>query len=68
VTVRDLDCLRLSIEIKPGADAAAVTARLAADMRNSFEVTPELVVLDAGSLAKEFESGVKAPRFVDRRS
>jgi len=68
VTVRDLDCLRLSIEIKPGADAAAVAARLAADMRNSFEVTPELVVLDGGSLAKEFESGVKAPRFVDRRS
>jgi phenylacetate-CoA ligase len=68
VTVRDLDGLRLSIEIKPGADAEAVAARLAEDMRNSFEVTPELVVLDRGSLAKEFESGVKAPRFVDRRS
>jgi phenylacetate-CoA ligase len=67
VTLRDLDCLRLSIEIRPGADPAAVAAGLAADLRNSFEVTPELVVLDAGTLAQEFESGVKAPRFVDRR-
>jgi hypothetical protein len=44
-----------------------VAARLADDMRKRFEVTPELVVLDAGTLAKEFESGVKAPRFTDRR-
>jgi hypothetical protein len=30
-------------------------------------VTPEIVVLDAGFLAKEFEANVKAPRFVDMR-
>jgi phenylacetate-CoA ligase len=68
LTVRDLDCLRVSIEVRPGADPAAVAATLADDMRNAFEVTPEVVVLDAGTLAKEFESGVKAPRFVDKRS
>ncbi|MEJ0071817.1 MAG: hypothetical protein WDO24_27330 [Pseudomonadota bacterium] len=68
LTVRDLDCLRLSIEVKPGADAATVAARLASDMRNQLEVTPDIAVLDSGTLAKEFESGVKAPRFLDRRA
>jgi phenylacetate-CoA ligase len=68
LTVRDLDCLRLSIEVKPGADTGGVAAQLAATMRDRLEVTPEVVVLDSGTLAKEFESGVKAPRFVDRRS
>jgi hypothetical protein len=32
-----------------------------------FEVTPMVVVLGAGTLAREFESSVKAPRFVDAR-
>ncbi len=68
VTVRDLDCLRVSIEVRPGADASHVAATLATDMHNAFEVTPDVVVLDAGTLAKEFESGVKAPRFVDKRT
>jgi phenylacetate-CoA ligase len=67
VAVRDLDCLRVSIEVAPGGDAQAVAAALAETWRNTFEVTPEVVVLARGTLAKEFESGVKAPRFVDRR-
>jgi hypothetical protein len=28
---------------------------------------PQVVVLEAGTLAKEFEANVKAARFVDRR-
>ena len=33
----------------------------------TFEVTPEIVILERGTLAKEFESSIKAPRFVDKR-
>ena len=61
------DLLRLSIEVARDADASAVAGRVAAGVRGAFEVTPEVAVLDAGTLAREFESSVKAPRFVDRR-
>ncbi|MDP6342867.1 MAG: AMP-binding protein [Alphaproteobacteria bacterium] len=63
----DLDQLRLSIEVARGADGAALTAALAAGIKRSFEVSPEVVVLERGTLAREFESSIKAPRFVDRR-
>jgi phenylacetate-CoA ligase len=63
----DLDALRLSIEIGKGADADAVTAAVADATKATFEVTPEVVVLEPGTLAKEFESSIKAPRFADRR-
>jgi len=35
--------------------------------RQTFEVRPVVSVLALGTLAKEFESSVKAPRFVDKR-
>lgn len=63
----DLDILRVSIEVGEGADADAVAARLGAATKATFEVTPEVVVLERGTLAREFEASVKAPRFVDRR-
>ena len=46
---------------------AAVAASLAAVHKQTFEVTPRIVVLETGTLAREFESSVKTPRFVDRR-
>ncbi|MCE2481826.1 MAG: AMP-binding protein [Alphaproteobacteria bacterium] len=61
------DLLRLSIEVARDADAGAVAARVATGVGGAFEVTPEVAVLEAGTLAREFESSVKAPRFVDRR-
>jgi phenylacetate-CoA ligase len=63
-----LDVLRLSIEVRRGADAAAVAAAVAAEVKERFELAPEVVVLETGTLAKEFEANVKAARFVDRRS
>ena len=33
----------------------------------TIELNPEVVVAEPGTLAKEFESAIKAPRFVDRR-
>ena len=36
-------------------------------MAGTFQVTPEIVLLDTGTLGTEFEASVKAARFVDRR-
>jgi phenylacetate-CoA ligase len=63
----DLDVLRVSIELRRGTDSHAVPAALAREMRERFALTPEVVVLETGTLAREFEANVKAPRFVDRR-
>jgi phenylacetate-CoA ligase len=67
VSARDLDVLRLSIEVKRDAAAAGVSDGLSSAVRDTFGLTPEVVVLDAGTLAREFEASVKTPRFVDRR-
>jgi len=63
----DNDCLRLSIEVRRGADAEAVSATIAREMRERFQLVPEVLVLETGTLAREFEANVKAARFVDRR-
>ena len=62
----DLDMLKLSVELRREA-APSAAAALQATVRDTFGLTPEVVVLDAGTLAKEFEASVKTPRFVDRR-
>lgn len=67
VATGDLDLLRVSFEPKRGADAVLLSAALLARIKKVFEVTPELVILESGTLAHEFEGAVKAPRFVDKR-
>ena len=62
------DFLRLSIEVRLGADGPGVAKALAAQLREKFELVPQVVVLETGTLAKEFEANVKAARFIDRRS
>jgi phenylacetate-CoA ligase len=61
------DVLRLSIEVRRGADAAAICSAIAAAMKEKFELAPQVVALETGTLAKEFEANIKASRFVDRR-
>ena len=61
------DVMRVSIEVRRGANADAVARALVRGVKETFEVTPELVILETGSLAREFESSVKAPRFTDNR-
>ena len=69
VTSKDaLETLELHIEIKRGADAMAVADGVAHDIKRTFEISPELCVLELGTLAKLFESSIKAPRFVDKRT
>ena len=63
----DLDALRLSIEVAQDADADAVVTTVTGATKATFETTPEIVVLEPGTLAKEFESSIKAPRFADKR-
>jgi phenylacetate-CoA ligase len=63
----DNDVLRLSIEIRKGIDPAAFCAKLSSKVKETFELGPQVVVLETGTLAKEFEANVKAARFVDRR-
>ena len=62
-----LDVLRLLVEPRKGTDADDLERRISADIRKSFEVTPEIVFLDPGTIGREFEASIKAARFVDRR-
>jgi phenylacetate-CoA ligase len=62
------DILRVAIEVKRGSDGAAIARALSTLIREKFELAPQIVVLETGTLAREFEANVKAARFVDRRA
>jgi phenylacetate-CoA ligase len=62
-----LDALRLSVELRRGTDQKGFAAVLGNSIKDKFELAPEVVVLESGTLAKEFEANVKALRFVDKR-
>jgi phenylacetate-CoA ligase len=61
------DLLKLSIEVRRGSDASEVSRRIELQVKERFELTPQVVLLEAGTLAREFEANVKAARFLDRR-
>ena len=61
------DFLKLSIEVRRGCDASEVSRRVQLQTKEKFELTPQVAVLETGTLAKEFEANVKAARFIDRR-
>jgi len=56
------DVLHLHVETRAGAPD-----RIADTVRKAFQVTPEVTLLPRGTIAKDFEANVKAPRFVDKR-
>jgi phenylacetate-CoA ligase len=62
-----LDFLRLCIECRKTVDQKAFVARLVIEVKEKFELQPQVVVLETGTLAREFEANIKAARFVDRR-
>src|SRR6185503_11592116 len=62
------DFLKLSIEVRRGCDAGEIMKRVEVQIKEKFELTPQVAILETGTLAKEFEANVKAARFVDRRS
>ncbi len=56
------DVLHLHVETRSGAKERVVQT-----IRQVFQVTPEVTLLERGSIAREFEANIKAPRFVDKR-
>lgn len=63
----DNDLLRLGVELRRGVQAQGFVEDLKKSFRNKFELVPEVVVLETGTLAREFEANIKASRFVERR-
>lgn len=66
-TAADREVLYVGVEIPREADADAAVENIAGAIRGTFEVRPDVEILETGTLAREFESSVKAPRFVDKR-
>ncbi|HUT51710.1 MAG TPA: AMP-binding protein [Alphaproteobacteria bacterium] len=62
-----METLKLRIEVKRGTDPKHAAEMVAGEVKSVFEVTPDVEVLAAGTLAKVFEASIKAPRFVDER-
>jgi phenylacetate-CoA ligase len=56
------DVLHLYVESRSQAKAGVIES-----IRKTFQITPEVTLLPRGTVAKEFEANVKAPRFVDKR-
>ncbi|MCZ6605114.1 MAG: AMP-binding protein [Alphaproteobacteria bacterium] len=68
LSVDDIDKMVISLEIKSGSDEKSVIESLTNEVKNTFEVTAEITVLEAGTLIEEFAKSVKAQRFVDSRA
>jgi phenylacetate-CoA ligase len=62
-----LDVLHLLIEARRGVDTELLSQRVRSKVSTSFEIDPQLTVLEPGTLGREFEATVKAARFVDKR-
>ncbi len=62
-----LESLRVSVEPRRGADTETLREELARQTKDTFELSPHIVILEPGVLAREFETSVKAPRFIDLR-
>ncbi|MEE2997512.1 MAG: AMP-binding protein [Pseudomonadota bacterium] len=64
----DLETLNIRIEVKRDEDSSVVAADLEYRVKATFEITPRIEVLKVGTLARLFETSIKAPRFVDERN
>ena len=56
------DLLHLHVEKRGGTREGTVEA-----IKRVFQITPEVTLLPRGTIAREFEANIKAPRFVDKR-
>ncbi len=64
----DLESIRLKIEVKRDADEHKVAEKIMSEVKQVFEVSAIMDVQEPGELAKIFETSIKAPRFIDKRS
>src|SRR5262249_45134436 len=60
--------LKVLLELKGISEHGTMCETLASRIKETFEVTPRVEVLQRGTLAIEFERAMKAPRFVDKRT
>lgn len=67
-TSSDKEHLKVQIEVKLGADPEQVSNTVAAAIKSTFEVSPDIEILPSEQLAKKFASSIKAQRFVDQRT
>ena len=67
ITEKSLEHLVIYIEVIHSGNPISLTQKITENIKNTFEITPRVAILERGSLAKEFESSVKAPRFVNKR-
>jgi len=58
----DNDVLHLLVELRDED-----TTRVMDAIRKTFQLTPRVSLLPRGTIARDFEAAVKAPRFVDKR-
>ncbi len=63
----DRDVLRVCIELKRGIEVGNETRMVEREIKRVFEITPDVEVLEPGTLAREFEAAIKAPRMRDLR-
>ena len=63
----DLETMEVRIEVARGENGEAVSAEMTDRIKSIFEVSARIGVLEIGTLARTFESSIKAPRFVDGR-
>jgi phenylacetate-CoA ligase len=67
-TQDDLENIDVFIEIRGDIPADQISDQLQTNIRNTFEVTAGVNILERGSLASEFEQSIKAQRFLDKRT
>ncbi len=60
----DLDQLVLVVELGEGSSAESIES----SVKRRFEITPVVRTVAPGTIARDFESSVKAPRFLDKRA
>ena len=58
---KDLDVLVVSVEVCREVNPAAASESLQIAVRDKFGVTPRIVLVETGALAREFEAAVKFP-------
>jgi len=56
------DVLHLHVEMRAQAKEHVIDV-----IKKTFQVTPRVTLLERGTIAREFEANIKAPRFVDKR-
>lgn len=61
------DLLKVYVELSSTADPDSDIEPIGQLIKSTFEVTPEIVLLERGTIAAEFEKTIKANRFADKR-